>query len=76
MRKPRIFPNSLRQKALRAGLSYMVVYLRIHAYKWTEEKALSTPKLPRGRVSFVNQMRASEEGKVITMPVYRAMDAV
>lgn len=49
----------------------MVVYLRIHAYGWTEEKALTTPKMPRGRVSFVNQMRASEQGKVITMPVYR-----
>jgi hypothetical protein len=40
-------PNSLRQKALKAGLPYMVVYLRIRDGGWSEERALSTPKLPR-----------------------------
>jgi len=41
-------PGSLRQRARAAGLPYMVVYLRIHN-GWTEERALSTPKQPRGR---------------------------
>jgi len=40
-------PNSLRQKAIKAGLPYAVVYLRIRDGGWSEERALSTPKLPR-----------------------------
>lgn len=42
-------PNSLKQRALAAGLAYMLVYHRIHTLCWSEEKALTTPKLPRGR---------------------------
>jgi len=41
-RKP-INPNSLMQKAKRAGLPYQVVYQRINVWCWKEEKALSTP---------------------------------
>lgn len=38
--------NSLRQKSIRAGLPYMVVYLRIRS-GWPEALALSTPKQSR-----------------------------
>ena len=40
-------PNSLRQRAKAAGLPYMLVYLRTRR-GWTEDRALSTPALPRG----------------------------
>lgn len=43
-------PDSLRQKAMAAGLPYLQVYLRIKTLGWTEEKALSTPINPRGRL--------------------------
>lgn len=36
--------DSLKQKAARAGLSYMLVYHRINSLSWSEEKALTTPK--------------------------------
>jgi len=39
--------NSLRFKAFQAGLPYMVVYLRIRNGGWSEERALSTPKIER-----------------------------
>ena len=39
----------LRQKCLKAGLPYILVYLRISRGGWSEEKALSTPIQPRGR---------------------------
>ena len=42
-------PNSLRQKAIRAGLPYVQIYQRIHKLGWSEEQALSTPIMPRGR---------------------------
>jgi len=42
-------PASLRQKAKAAGLAYGLVYLRIRRGGWDEEKALTTPKQPRGR---------------------------
>jgi len=42
-------PNCLRQRCLRAGLPYHQIYLRINRLGWTEEKALCTPILPRGR---------------------------
>jgi hypothetical protein len=42
-------PNSLRGKARAAGLPFMVVYLRIKRLGWDEQRALTTPKLPRGR---------------------------
>lgn len=41
-------PNSLRQRAIRAGLDYRVVVNRVYYLGWTEERALTTPKLPRG----------------------------
>lgn len=41
--------NSLRQKAIRAGLPYHGVYQRINLNGWTEERALSTPMLKPGR---------------------------
>jgi hypothetical protein len=47
---PPINSNSLRQKALSAGLPYHVVYLRIRRLGWAEERALSTPKNPPGRL--------------------------
>lgn len=40
--------NSLRGKARAAGLPYMLVYSRIRL-GWSEEKSLTTPKLPKGR---------------------------
>ena len=40
-------PESLRQKAKRARLPYMVVYLRIRS-GWAEQEALTTPKRQRG----------------------------
>lgn len=49
-RRPRAKdPDSLRGKCRAAGLPFMVVYLRIYRLGWSEEEALSTPKLPRGR---------------------------
>lgn len=44
-----INPLSLRQRAIRAGLPYHVVYLRIFSLGWDEEKALTTPKAERGK---------------------------
>ena len=41
-------PNSLRQKAIKAGLPYAVVYQRIMT-GWSEEKALNTTLQRRGR---------------------------
>ncbi len=46
---PNVRPESLRQRALAAGLAYHVVYFRIHRLGWTEHQALTTPKLPPGR---------------------------
>ena len=43
-------PNSLRQKAKAAGLSYMLVYHRV-AGGWPLALALSTPPLKRGRIT-------------------------
>lgn len=42
-------PNSLRQRAIKAELPFMLVYLRIRNLGWTQERALTTPKQPRGR---------------------------
>ena len=52
-RRPRgRVPGSLRDKAFKAGLPYMVVYLRIRNGGWSEERALSTPKrLPGSRLN-------------------------
>ena len=44
----KVTPDSLRQKAIKAGLSYSVVYQRVKLLGWAEVLALSTPKLPRG----------------------------
>jgi len=38
-------PNSLKQRALAAGLPYSTVYQRVALLNWTIESALSTPKL-------------------------------
>lgn len=40
-------PDSLRQRAIKAGLPYMVVVLRIRS-GWSEVDALSVPKLAPG----------------------------
>lgn len=40
-------PDSLAGRARAAGLPYILVYLRIRR-GWTEERALTTPILPRG----------------------------
>ena len=42
-------PNSLRQKAIQAGLPYHVVYQRVKLHRWEEHRALSTPVAKRGR---------------------------
>ena len=42
-------PASLRQRAIAAGLPYMLVYLRVHNLGWEEARALATPKQKRGR---------------------------
>jgi hypothetical protein len=42
-------PNSMRQKCLKAGLPYLLVYFRMKRGGWSEEKALSTPIQRRGR---------------------------
>jgi hypothetical protein len=36
--------NSLRQRCIRAGLGYTLVYNRIHSLGWTEAQALEVPK--------------------------------
>lgn len=36
---------SLRSKALKAGIPYLTVYSRIKKLGWSEEKALSTPRI-------------------------------
>lgn len=41
-------PNSMRSKAKRAGLPYMVVMLRLRS-GWTEQEALTIPKLAKGQ---------------------------
>lgn len=43
--------GSLRQKARAAGLPYNVVYLRVKRLGWTEDRAISTPKNPMGRLA-------------------------
>jgi len=49
-RRPRPqIPGSLRQRSRASGLPYMLVYLRVKRLGWTEDRALSTPKLLRGR---------------------------
>jgi hypothetical protein len=45
---PPINPNSMRQKAIRAGLPYMVVMLRLRG-GWSEQEALTTPKMKTGQ---------------------------
>ncbi len=57
-------PKSLRQKAVLAGLPYMVVYLRIKTLGWTEEKALSEPKRSRNCRSIVLKQIEIEKGKI------------
>lgn len=44
---PPVDPNSLRQRAIAAGLPYMLVALRVNR-GWTPERALTTPILKRG----------------------------
>lgn len=45
----RQIPTSLRRRAINAGLPFMQVYFRVKRLGWTEEEALTTPILPRGR---------------------------
>lgn len=45
---PQKDPNSFRGKCRAAGLPHMLVYLRIHQLGWSEERALTTPKLKQG----------------------------
>jgi hypothetical protein len=40
-------PNSLRQRALAAGLPYSTVYQRV-MWGWSVQQALITPRMPRG----------------------------
>lgn len=47
--KKNLNPNSLKQKALRAGLAYPLVYQRVKLHGWDEATALSTPSLGRGK---------------------------
>lgn len=42
-------PNSLRQKAIKAGLPYARVYQRIKIFGWPEHVALTTPVQPIGK---------------------------
>ncbi len=42
-------PDSLMAKAFAAGLPYSTVYQRVKFNGWSEERALTTPKLPAGR---------------------------
>lgn len=49
---PVIDPNSLRQKALKAGIPYHVVYQRIRIHFWPEEKALSEPVRIKSKMGF------------------------
>jgi hypothetical protein len=53
-------PDSLRQKALKAGLPYAVVHQRIKKYGWTEAEALDTPKGKQGRVSLMEQLEMED----------------
>jgi len=71
---PKLDPNSLRQRALAAGLPYAVVYQRIFVHRWPEERALSTPKLTKGR-----QVGARMENGYLSRsekPLYRHEDYV
>jgi len=52
---PKPNPNSIRQKAIKAGLPYYVVYQRIKIHMWPSELALTTPVLPRGRIRSENR---------------------
>ena len=42
-------PNSLRQRAIAAGLRYSLVYQRCRLRGWPEQEALSTPHLGHGK---------------------------
>jgi hypothetical protein len=42
-------PNSLRQRAIAAGLPYHLVYQRCRLHGWSEDEALSTPHLGHGK---------------------------
>lgn len=46
---PKPDPDSLRQKALKAGIPYSVAYQRIVLHGWPEDKALSEPVQQRGK---------------------------
>jgi hypothetical protein len=52
---PPVKPDSLRQKALNAGLPYHVVYLRVKRLGWSESDALSTPKMRQGQLRVDSQ---------------------
>lgn len=62
-------PDCLRQKSIRAGLAYHVVYQRVKIHNWSEEKALSTPVMGRGRQR--GQMMADLEHRLFSLPDYK-----
>lgn len=41
-------PNSLRQQAIKAGLTYEMVWQRVNLGGWTLKRALATPRQKRG----------------------------
>lgn len=47
-------PDSLRQRAIAAGLTYPLVYQRVNLRGWSIEKALATPPMPKGNHSRQN----------------------
>lgn len=59
-------PNSLRQKAIRAGLPYMVVVNRIQILGWSEKAALEVPKMKQGAPFGSHNHRGKELKKHLT----------
>jgi hypothetical protein len=59
--------DCLRQKCIKAGLPYLLVYFRIKRGGWSEERALNTPIQPRGRKSGYSP-KFSKNPKWIWMP--------
>ena len=46
---PPIKPDSIRQRAIAAGMSYTIVYQRVRIFNWDIERACQTPVGPKGR---------------------------
>ena len=71
---PKPNPNSLRQRALAAGLNASIVSNRIHQLGWSEEKALSTPREDRSNSISKQAKAAGLDPKVVHQRLHCGWD--